>query len=64
MADVSIFEKLRARKRMLDAAFSGATPDSVPAPTPAPAVRPKGTKRVPHRDETTGKIVWIDVPDE
>jgi len=26
--------------------------------------KPKGTKRVPTRDPQTGKIVWIDVPDE
>jgi len=64
MADASIFEKIRARKRFLDAAFSGAKENSAPVVPAAPVVGPKGTKRVPHRDPATGKIVWIDVLDE
>jgi len=64
MADASIFEKLRARKKLLDAAFSGAQENSAPVVSAAPVVGPKSTKRVPTRDPATGKIVWIDVPDE
>ena len=59
MADsVSIFEKIRARNRMLEAV------GTEPAPPPVAPPKPKGTKRVPTRDPATGKIVWIDVPDE
>jgi len=35
-----------------------------PAPTPVAPPKAKSTKRVPHRDPKTGKIVWIDVSDE
>ena len=58
MADVSIFEKIRARKRMMEAI--GTEPER---PVAAPP-KPKGTKRVPTRDPATGKIVWIDVPED
>lgn len=60
MGTFSIFEKLRARKKMLDAAFT----NDNSASTATPSVRPKGTKRVPHRDPETQKILWKDVPDE
>jgi len=60
----SIVEKLKARKRMLDAAFSGSADNSSPAAPSAPVVGPKGTKRVPYRDPATQKILWKDVPDE
>jgi hypothetical protein len=63
MADASIFEKLRARKKLLDAAFSGAQENSAPVMSTAPVVGPKGTKRVPYRDPATNKILWKDVPE-
>ena len=60
MGEVSIFEKIRARKRMLEAVGS----EPVRAVAPAPAVKPSGaTKRVMTRDPATNKIVWIEVPD-
>ena len=58
MGEISIFEKIRARNRMLKAV------GTEPAPTPVAPSKVKSTKRVPHRDPKTGKIVWIDVPDE
>ncbi len=59
MGDFSIFEKIRARNRMLEAA---GTDNTQAAPVAPP--KPKGTRRVPHRDPATGKIVWIDIPEE
>jgi hypothetical protein len=58
MGEPSIFEKIRARNRMLEAA------GSEPKPVLASPPKPKSTKRVPTRDPATGKVVWIDVPDE
>ena len=58
MGEISIFEKIRARNRMMEAI--GSEPKASLAPPP----KPKGTKRVPTRDPATGKIVWVDVPDE
>jgi hypothetical protein len=58
MGEISIFEKIRARNRMMEAI--GSEPKAPLSSSP----KPKGTKRVPHRDPVTGKIVWIDVPDE
>jgi hypothetical protein len=58
MGEPSIFEKIRARNRMLEAA------GTEPVPSPVAPPKPKSTKRVPTRDSATGKIVWIDVPDE
>ena len=58
MGEPSIFEKIRARNRMLEAV------GTEPAQPVAPPPKPKSTKRVPTRDPATGKIVWIDVPDE
>lgn len=58
MGEISIFEKIRARNRMLEAV------GSEPKPVPAPPPKAKSTKRVPHRDPETGKIVWIDVPED
>jgi len=60
MGELSIFEKIRARNRMLDATMTERPTPVAPSPPP----KPKGTKRVPTRDQATGKIVWIDVPDE
>jgi len=60
MGELSIFEKIRARNRMMEAV--GTEPTQAAAPLPPP--KPKGTKRVPTRDPATGKIVWVDVPDE
>jgi hypothetical protein len=59
MGELSIFEKIRARNRMLEAV--GTEPVTT---APAPSPKPKGTKRVPTRDPNTGKIVWIDVPED
>jgi len=58
MAEPSIFEKIRARNRMLESV------GTEPAPPPVAPPKVKSTKRVPTRDPATGKIVWIDVPDE
>ena len=63
MGDVSIFEKIRAHRRMLDAAMGGAD-EKPPVAAPSPPPKPKGTKRVPTRDQGTGKIIWIDVPED
>jgi hypothetical protein len=59
----SLVDKIKARKRMLDAAFSGNAENSAASPAPAPVVGPKGTKRVPYRDPATQKIFWKDVPE-
>jgi hypothetical protein len=58
MGEPSIFEKIMSRKRLLEGI------GDEPKPPPPPPPKPKGTKRVPTRDPETGKIVWIDVPDE
>ena len=58
MGEISIFEKIRARNRMMEAV------GTEPLPPPVAPPKPKGTKRVPTRDLATGKIVWIDVPEE
>lgn len=58
MPDLSIFEKVRARNRMLEAI------GTEPAPTPVAPSKPKGTKRVPYRDPETQKIFWKDVPED
>ena len=59
MGEPSIFEKIRARNRMMEAIGAEPTQPALPPPP-----KPKSTKRVPTRDPATGKIVWIDVPDE
>ena len=58
MADFSIFEKIRARNKMLEAV------GTEPVPPPVAPPKPKGTKRVPYRDPETQEILWKDVPEE
>jgi hypothetical protein len=58
MGEPSVFEKIISRKRLLDAV------GSEPTPAPPAPPKPKGTRRVPTRDPATGKIVWIDVPED
>jgi hypothetical protein len=58
MGDFSIFEKIRARNKMLEAV------GTEPAPSLVAPSKAKGTKRVPYRDPETQKILWKDVPEE
>ena len=57
MGEPSIFEKIRARNRMMEAV------GTEPAQPVAPPPKPKGTKRVSYRDPATNKILWKDVPE-
>jgi hypothetical protein len=58
MGEPSIFEKIRARNRMIEAV------GTEPAPPPVAPPKAKGTKRVPYRDPETQKILWKDVPED
>jgi hypothetical protein len=62
MGGLSVFEKIKAHRRMLDAAMGADEKPLAVAPQPPPKV--KGTKRVPTRDQSTGKIIWVDVPED
>jgi len=58
LGDYSIFEKLGARKRMLDAAFSGKGSPQQDNSAPAPVAKKAPVeKRVPYRTPE-GKVEW------